>query len=80
MAWLAVDPSGNEAIFKGEPIRYYEYCVGKSRKDCECWIERRYITDEIYYNSKIQLPKGTIKKLIGRDLSWEDKPVELKEK
>lgn len=27
----------------------------------------------------IELPKGTIKKLIGRDLTWEDEPVEIKE-
>ena len=27
----------------------------------------------------IYLPKGTIKKLIGRDLTWQDEPVELKE-
>ncbi len=26
----------------------------------------------------IELPKGTIKKLIGRDMSWEDEPIELK--
>ena len=25
------------------------------------------------------LPKGCIKKLIGRDLDWNDEPVELKE-
>ena len=25
------------------------------------------------------LPKGSIKKLIGRELSWSDEPVELKE-
>jgi hypothetical protein len=31
------------------------------------------IADDIY------LPKGTIKKLIGRDLTWSDEPVELKE-
>lgn len=29
--------------------------------------------------SDISLPKGSIKKLIGRDLTWEDNPVELKE-
>lgn len=28
---------------------------------------------------RIELPKGSIKKLIGRDLTWEDNPVELKE-
>lgn len=27
----------------------------------------------------INLPKGTIKKLIGIDLTWSDEPVELKE-
>lgn len=26
----------------------------------------------------IGLPKGSIKKLIGRELTWEDEPVELK--
>ncbi len=28
---------------------------------------------------RMALPKGSIKKLIGRELSWEDEPVELKE-
>lgn len=27
----------------------------------------------------IELPKGTISKLIGRELSWNDEPVKLKE-
>lgn len=27
----------------------------------------------------VKLPKGTISKLIGRELRWEDEPVELKE-
>ena len=26
----------------------------------------------------LELPKGSIKKLIGRELSWKDEPVELK--
>ena len=30
---------------------------------------------EIY----VQLPKGSIKKLIGLDLTWTDEPVELEE-
>ena len=36
------------------------------------WVEDT--GDDIY------IPKGTIKKLIGKDLTWEDNPVELKEK
>ena len=31
------------------------------------------------FGNDIYLPKGTIKKLIGRDLTWSDEPVELKE-
>ena len=31
------------------------------------------------YGMWMALPKGSIKKLIGRDLTWEDNPVELKE-
>ena len=27
----------------------------------------------------VTLPKGSIKKLIGRDLDWSNEPVELKE-
>ena len=31
------------------------------------------------YGSCIEIPQGSIKKLIGRELSWNDEPVELKE-
>ena len=31
------------------------------------------------FGNDIYLPKGTIKKLIDRDLTWQDEPVELKE-
>lgn len=27
----------------------------------------------------VELPKGSIKKLIGRELTWADEPVELKD-
>lgn len=32
-----------------------------------------------YYESDgyVMMPKGSIKKLIGRDLTWEDEPVEI---
>lgn len=29
------------------------------------------------WNDIIELPKGSIKKLIGRELSWSDEPVKL---
>lgn len=31
------------------------------------------------YGVFVMLPKGSIKKLIGRDLTWDDEPIELKE-
>lgn len=39
----------------------------------DCW--------HIPYSSEfgVLLPKGSIKKLIGRDLTWEDNTVELRE-
>lgn len=33
----------------------------------------------LYKSMYLVLPKGSIKKLIGRELTWEDNPVELKE-
>lgn len=40
-------------------------------------IDRYWIDDK--YCSYLNLPKGSIKRLIGKDLSWSDEPVELKE-
>ena len=64
MAWVAVTKQGREFISMCKPIR---------------------VTDEDnYYGWKdtfteISLYSGSIKKLIGRDLSFSDEPVELKE-
>lgn len=35
--------------------------------------------NNVLLDSVIKLPKGSIRKLIGRKLTWEDEPVELKE-
>ena len=68
MAWAAVDYIG-EWIFNYKPDMW----VG----DC---IEHNYwLPQDIRGAYAIQLPKGSIKKLIGRELSWSDEPVELKE-
>ena len=32
-----------------------------------------------WWGDRMVLPHGSIKKLIGRELSWDDEPVELKE-
>lgn len=47
--------------------------------------DERSTHDEEYFsiedhNSAIVLPKGTIRRLTGRDLKWEDDPISLKSK
>lgn len=64
MTWLAVDKDGTEKAFNTRPLR------GAMR-----WDE--FI--ELPNPFAITFPKGTFKKLIGRDLTWEDNLVELKE-
>ena len=62
MAFVAVDKNGTEWIFDWEPAR----------------AERAGWWAEMFNTSKIQLPEGSIAKLIGRELTWSDEPVELK--
>lgn len=52
-------------------------------KDGSEWIHDEYPEVKIYNNhwlskgDSVRLPKGTIKKLIGRTLTWDDKPVKI---
>ena len=66
MAWVAVNRYGDEYIFEAFPERLT--CVW-APTFCE-------YQDRVY--DYVELPKGIIKKLIGRELSWSDDPVELK--
>ena len=49
------------------------------RETCNIWIEyhsQDFDTKIVtFYPNWMFVPKGTIKKLIGRDLTWEDEPV-----
>lgn len=75
MAWVAVDKDGIEAIFLQCPKR-----MGYDRTKLYIPYEETFWSDDDgVFCSRISLPKGSIKKLIGRELSWEDNPVELKE-
>ena len=66
MAWVAVDKNGSECIFEKKPFRLRkQWMIPISFKNAE-------------YCGFSDLPKGSIKKLIGRELSWNDEPVELK--
>jgi hypothetical protein len=65
MAYLAVDQHGTETIYDFEPYR----CGS-------IWVIHDYF-DEGQDGYGIELPKGTIEKIIGRTLSWEDEPYDL---
>ena len=65
MAWLAVNEDGKELISEVKLIR---------AKHIKRWITPYDFVGMSY----IILPKGSIKKLIGRELTWKDKIVEYK--
>ena len=64
MAWFAVDKNGDEWIFDDKPVRVHESYFDLPRYWYVC-------------SNKVLLHKGTIKRLIGRELSFYDEPVEL---
>ena len=78
MAWVAVNKDGKEGIFAFKPYRRdYNRSLYKLYEPT-CWSDEdvyRYGNED----TGISLPKGSIKKLIGRDLDWSNEPVELKE-
>ena len=63
MAWAAVNRYNREYIYDKKPERCY----------CSVWAQASLL------DNAVELPKGSIKKLIGKELTWEDEPVELKE-
>jgi hypothetical protein len=67
MAYLCVDEDGQEMIFDNKPYRDTSSVGGY-------W--NRYKEGDF---CNVDLPKGAIKKLIGKDLTWEDEPYEFTE-
>lgn len=71
MSWLAVDKGGCEHIFAEKP------CRNESNTLWICSVV--YLYGQRYANTGCcYLPKGSIEKLIERELTWKDEPVELK--
>lgn len=61
MVWVAVDKNGDEYVYSFEPHRD---CI----KGLELWVSD---------GDCVELPIGSIKKLIERELNWNDEPVKL---
>lgn len=69
MAYLAVSKDGMEFIYALQPKRGQEKWIPELFQ-----VFPTVIMEETAY---IQLPKGTIAKLIGKELTWEDEPVKI---
>lgn len=78
MAWVAVNKDGKEGIFAFKPYRRDYNRSLYNLYEPTCWSDED-VSNYGNEDTGIFLPKGTIKKLIGRDLDWSNDPVELKE-
>lgn len=72
MAWVVCDIRGKAFIFNNKPHRA---CIYTSNDEqFKYWEGYR---DGPFIDPAVSLPKGTIEKLIGRKLTWNDEPVKL---
>ena len=62
--YLAVEPNGNELIFSEAPRRFDEYST------CG-WFCSNNSSQCVY------VPNCTIKKIIGKTITWNDEPIKL---
>lgn len=69
MAWLAVNEDGRELVFDAPPVRRPGNPV-LEKKDGR-WAGRTIAS------CVVELPKGSIQKLHGKELTWADAPVNI---
>lgn len=65
MVHVAVDKNGSEGVYDERPVR---------DNDNGEWVPIMYGRE---FSDWVELPKGSIEKLIGRKLTWEDDAVKL---
>lgn len=65
MPFLTVSKAGQEIIWYFKPVRdkFFNQWISKERYPFDAFVE---------------LPKGSIEKLIGRKMRWKDEPFEFK--
>lgn len=73
MAFLVVNPNGKEIVFQRKPTRRDEVI---NKKRVTTWYPFSDIQDGAP-NFFVVLPPGSIKKLIGREITWENEPIEI---
>ena len=73
MAYIAVDKSGRESIFSRKPRRVYSWGSTK----VGVWTDERFTPSIWRQETRITIPRGSVEKLIGKKLTWDDEPVKL---
>ena len=68
MAYVCCNPDGNEIIWQYKPIRDYSFLKEGT------W---QYGFEDGVEPNSVWLPKGTIKKILGFEISWEDDCVDI---
>lgn len=86
MPYLSVDKDGTEKISQGVLMRrknYYSvfwglavlrYSKNNRNKQGNAWSTDD--SDAMPFTG-VELPSGTIKKIIGKDLTWKDEPIKI---
>ena len=69
MAWLAVSPKGVERIFRNKPTFDWFEWLDEEEFYAEC--------QTFETSTDIDLPSGTIAKILGYELTFEGSPVEI---
>lgn len=78
MAYLQTDRDGTEWI-SSEPLIRYPFTIKDGRRNIQCSIDQQTRWEWPYMTSEnigevVRLPKGTIERLIGKILTFEDEP------
>lgn len=69
MVWLAVNERGREFISENKP----KYDGFEWYDSYDCYMECQCFD----MSTTIELPKGTIAKILGRELTFEESPIEI---
>ena len=83
MAWLCVTKDGSELISSEKLIRFpYIEKLDKRKKkqilslnDQYCWVWSYDCHENL--GEIVELPNGSIEKLIGKKISWENEPIKI---
>lgn len=73
-AWVAVNKSGEEIVSNSPLHRLNDFFSSLCEKEYAHWCPEASGDPDA---AIVTLPKGSIYKLIGKELTWKDEPVEI---